>query len=163
MNQNNVFKRMMMLTFLFNMLISCNSFSQKPLLPNFKITKTDGNIFTNQEVETGKPLLIVYFSPECDHCQVFMKSFFKRVAEFKETQVIFITYLPVDRLVKFETEFPVNKYKNIVVGTEGMSFVVRDFYAIKEMPFAILYDKQGKMVGKYEREIPLNIIINSIK
>ena len=163
MNQNNVFKRMMMLTFLFNMLISCNSFSQKPLLPNFKITKTDGNIFTNQEVETGKPLLIVYFSPECDHCQVFMKSFFKRVDEFKETKVFFITYLPLDRLVKYESEFPVNKYKNIVAGTEGMSFVVRNFYEIKEMPFAILYDKKGKMIGKYEREIPLNVIINSIK
>ena len=163
MKHNTIFKRMMVFTLLFNMLSACNSFSQKPQLPNFKITKTNGNIFTNQEVEAGKPLLVVYFSPECDHCQVFMKSFFKSAEEFKHSQVIFITYLPLDRLVKFESEFPLNKYKNIIAGTEGMSFVVRDFYAIKEMPFAILYDKQGKMIGKYEREIPLNVLINSIK
>ena len=163
MNQKKILQKILSLTFLFNMLIACNSFSQKPQLPDFKITRSNGILFTNKEVEAGKPLLIVYFSPECEHCQVFMKSFFKNAQDFKNTQVLFITYLPLDRVVKFESEFPVNKYSNIITGTEGMTFVIRNFYEIKEMPFAVLYDKQGKMIGKYEREIPLNKIINSIK
>lgn len=163
MKKNNIFSRILLLTFFFNMILSCNSFSQKPQLPDFKITQSNGHVFTSQEVEAGKPLLIVYFSPECDHCQVFMKSFFKSANEFKNTQVLMITYLPLDRVVKFESEYPVSKYKNIVAGTEGMSFVVRDFYQIKEMPFAIMYDKQGKLIGKFEREIPIDKIINTLK
>lgn len=160
---NTIFTRISIFTTLIVMLISCNGFSQKPQLPNFKITQSNGSVFTDKEVEAGRPLLIVYFSPECDHCQIFMKSFFKSAQEFKNTQVLFITYLPLDRVVKFESEFPVNKYKNIITGTEGMTFVVRNFYEIKEMPFAVLYDKQGKLIGKYERDIPLNNIIKSIK
>jgi thiol-disulfide isomerase/thioredoxin len=117
----------------------------------------------SEQVEAGKPLLIVYFSPECDHCQVFMKSFFKKADEFKNTQVLFITYLPLDRLVKFGSEYPLNKYKNIVAGTEGMTFVVRNFYEIKEMPFAVVYNKGGMLVGKYEREIPLDKVIPLLK
>jgi thiol-disulfide isomerase/thioredoxin len=163
MKKNNIFIRMTMITILLNMLIACNSFSQKPLLPNFKITQSNGNFFTNQDVEAGKPLLIVYFSPECDHCQVFMKTFFKSADDFKNTQVLFITYLPLDRLIKFGSEYPLNKYKNIVAGTEGMSFVVRNYYEIKEMPFAVVYNKNGTLVGKYEREIPLDKIISLLK
>lgn len=161
-NYNNVIK-MFKLMLLLNMLVSCNGFSQKPQLPAFKMTQADGSVYTAEQVEAGKPLLLVYFSPECDHCQVFMKSFFKRADEFKNTQVLFITYLPLDRLVKFESEYPLKIYKNIVAGTEGMSFVVRYFYEIKEMPFAVVYDKKGTLVGKYEREIPLDKIIPLLK
>lgn len=149
--------------FILNMLVSCNVFSQKPLLPVFKITQANGIVYSSEQVEAGKPLLMVYFSPECDHCHVFMKSFFKSADEFKNTQVLFITYLPLDRLVKFGAEYPLNKYKNIVAGTEGMSFVVRNFYEIKEMPFAVVYNKKGTLVGKYEREIPIDKIIPLLK
>jgi thiol-disulfide isomerase/thioredoxin len=161
-NYNNIIK-MFKLILILNFLVSCNGFSQKPLLPAFKITQANGIVYTAQQVEAGKPLLIVYFSPECDHCQVFMKSFFKSADDFKNTQVLFITYLPLDRLVKFGSEYPLNKYKNIVAGTEGMTFVVRNFYEIKEMPFAVVYNKNGTLVGKYEREIPLDKIIPLIK
>lgn len=163
MNKYCSFLKMFNLILLLNMMVSCNGFSQKPLLPAFKITQANGIVYTADQVEAGKPLLIVYFSPECDHCQVFMKSFFKSADEFKSTQVLFITYLPLDRLVKFESEYPVKKYKNIVAGTEGMSFEVRNFFEIKEMPFAVVYNKKGTLVGKYEREIPLDKIIPLLK
>ena len=144
-------------------LLQINSHAQSVSFPEINITQANGEKFTTAQIPNDKQIALIYFSPECDHCQVFMKSFFKSANEFKNTQVLMITYLPLDRVVKFESEYPVSKYKNIVAGTEGMSFVVRDFYQIKEMPFAIMYDKQGKLIGKFEREIPIDKIINTLK
>jgi hypothetical protein len=31
------------------------------------------------------------------------------------------------------------------------------------MPFAALYDKKNKLINKYEREIPLDVILSKIK
>ena len=61
-NYNNIIK-MFKLILILNLLVSCNGFSQKPLLPTFKITQANGIVYTAQQVEAGKPLLIVYFSP----------------------------------------------------------------------------------------------------
>ena len=146
-----------------SMLVNENSFSQSTSVPSFKLTQANGTVYNSQSIVSGKPLLMVYFSPECDHCIVFMKDFFKRANEFKKYSVIFITYLPLDRVVKFSIDFPVAKYPNIVVGTEGMKFIVRNHYGIQNMPYAVVYNKDGKFMGKYEREIPIDGILNKLK
>lgn len=149
--------------FIASMMINENLFSQSTSVPSFKLTQANGSVYNSQSIVAGKPLLMVYFSPECDHCIVFMKDFFKRANEFKKSNVIFITYLPLDRVVKFAADFPVAKYPNITLGTEGMKFIVRNHYGIQNMPYAVVYNKDGKFMAKYEREIPIDGILNKLK
>ncbi len=144
-------------------ILNFTSCSQVGDMPQFKITKADGKIFKATELKTGRPTLLIYFSPECDHCQVFMKEFFKKADAFSKSNILMITYLPVDRVVSFVKEYPVGKYANITAGTEGMGFLVRDHLGIQNMPFAALYDKKNKLINKYERDIPLDIILPKIK
>jgi protein-disulfide isomerase len=132
-------------------------------MPQFKITKADGKIFKAADLKSGKSTLLVYFSPECDHCQVFMKAYFKKADAFAKANVLMITYLPADRVVTSVKEYPVNKFTNITVGTEGMTFVVRDHLGIQNMPFAALYDKKNRLIRKYERDIPLDELQELIK
>jgi hypothetical protein len=53
-----------------------------------------------------------------------------------------VTYLPLDELKPFVSEFNLNKYSTIKVGTEGYSFVVRKYYNVERFPFIAVYDKQ---------------------
>ena len=145
------------------LMLNLTSCSQIGDMPQFKITQANGKIFKASELKTGRPTLLIYFSPECDHCQVFMKEFFKKGDAFSKSNVLMITFLPVDRVVSFVKEYPVGKYPNIIAGTEGMGFLVRDHLGIQNMPFAALYDKKNKLISKYEREIPLDVILAKIK
>ncbi len=145
------------------LMLNLTSCSQIGDMPQFKITQANGKIFKASELKTSKPTLLIYFSPECDHCQVFMKEFFKQANSFSKSNVLMITFLPADRVVTFVKEYPVGKYPNITVGTEGMGFLVRDHLGIQNMPFAALYDKKNKLINKYERDIPLDVILAKIK
>ena len=132
-------------------------------MPQFKITQADGKIFKATELKAGRPTILIYFSPECDHCQVFMKEFFKKAERFSKSNVLMVTFLPINRVVAFVKEYPIGKYPNITVGTEGMGFLIRDHLGIQNMPFAAVYDKKNKLISKHERDIPLDEILLKIK
>jgi len=144
-------------------ILNFTSCSQVGDMPQFKITQANGEIFKASDLKTGRPTLLIYFSPECEHCQTLMKEFFKKADAFSESNILMITFLPADRVVSFVKEYPVAKYTNITVGTEGMGFLVRDHLGIQNMPFAAIYDKKNKLISKYERDIPLDEILVKIK
>ena len=144
------------------LILNLTSCSQIGDMPQFKITQADGKIFKASDLKSGKPTVLIYFSPECDHCQVFMKEFFKKPEGFSKANILMVTYLPVNRVVSFVKEYPVGKYPNITVGTEGMGFLIRDHLGIQNMPFAAVYDKKNKLMNRYERDIPINEILAKV-
>src|SRR5258705_13772054 len=116
-------------------IFSCSKVSaQQGKLPPFRIMQSNGKVFKAEELPFEKPILIIYFSPECDHCQAFMKEFFKRAADFKKASVVMITFLPVEEVTKFVADNKVSKYPYIYVGTEEKTFFIKNYYKIMDMP-----------------------------
>jgi len=137
--------------------------AQTGKLPPFKILQSNGKVFTAHDLPMGKPILIVYFSPDCDHCEKMLKEFFKQSLGFQKASVAFITYLPVDKVSKFEKDYKLSAYSNMYAGTEGATFFVRNYYKIMDMPFAALYTKDGDFVTSYEKEVNLKGLIEKLK
>lgn len=151
----------------FSILVLANATcAQTRKLPPFRMMQANGQVFKAESLPAGKPILLVYFSPECDHCQVFMKEFFKKGKDFSKTSVVMLTFTPVDKLAQFNKEHKTSAYSNIFSGTEGMKFFVRNYYNIMQMPFAALHDKNGNLIKTYSRDIPLKEVsekLNSLK
>ena len=59
---------------LFSLLLAKNILSQP--IPPFKMTLSDDRIFSASELPKGKPVVLIYFDPDCDHCQKLMKELF---------------------------------------------------------------------------------------
>jgi thioredoxin-related protein len=158
-------KRIKTLVVPFVLLLFTTSFvhAQKGKLPPFKIMQTNGNIFKAQNLPMGKPILLVYFSPECEHCEEMIKEFFKQAANFQKASVAFITYLTVDKVSKFEKDYNLGKHPNMYSGTEGSTFFVRNYYKISDMPFVALYTKNGDFVTSYEKEVDLKVLAEKLK
>jgi thioredoxin-related protein len=145
-------------------IFSCSKVSaQTGKLPPFRIMQSNGKVFKAEELPFEKPILIIYFSPECDHCQAFMKEFFKRAADFKKASVVMITFLPVEDVTKFVTDNKVSKYPNIYVGTEERTFFIKNYYKIMDMPFTALYDKNGTIITTYRKAPSINELALEIK
>ena len=147
-------------------IVSCLSLSvnaQMKRIPPFRMIQADGNLFKAEQLPLGKPVLLVYFSPECDHCEKLMQDFFKMSKDFQKASVAFITYVPVDKVAKFDKDYGVKKYTNIYSGTEGTTFFVRNYFKLTEMPFVALYKKNGDFVTSYTRDIALQVLAQKLR
>ena len=155
------------LSFLLLLLVSLAAVSksraQSTALPPFKMMLSNGRMFSADELPQGKPVVLIYFSPDCDHCQKLMNAFFKNINQFQNAEVVLVTFKPVEEVARFEQGYQTTKYPNIKVGTEGTTFYLRSFYRMDRTPFTALYDKGGKLVYAYRTDTPVDDLINRLK
>jgi thiol-disulfide isomerase/thioredoxin len=131
---------------------SLNANAQAGKIPPFRMLQGDSKVFKAENLPMGKPIIIIYFSPDCDHCDKMMKELSKKSDEFKKASIAMITYLAIDKVIQFEKTYELKKYQNIYVGTEGNTFFVKNYYRITNMPFIALYTKNGDLVKEYRNE-----------
>ena len=132
-------------------------------IPPFKILQTNGKFFQASELDKTKPVVLIYFAPDCPHCQVLMEGLFKNINTFKKTQVVLITFKPISELQLFERQFNIPAYPNVKTGTEGNTFFLRYYYNLSQTPFTAVFNK-GTMVCSF-RDIntPISSIMNCVK
>src|SRR5687768_15181426 len=102
------------------------------LLPAFRMTKTTGRVFESRQLAGGRPVLLIYFAPDCDHCMVLLDAFFKKVADFKNAEIVLVTFKPVQDLLLIEKKYGTARLSNLHVGTEGLSFFLRNYYRMQK-------------------------------
>jgi hypothetical protein len=74
-----------------------------------------------------------------------------------------ITFKPLNELTAFEKKYNVPKYQNIRVGTEGTTYIVRNYYKLQKTPFTAVYDKKGMLVFSYKEETPVDEMLARLK
>jgi thioredoxin-related protein len=142
---------------------SLTASAQTGKVPPFRMVQSNGKIFKAENLPIGKPIIIIYFSPECDHCEKLVKELMNRRKDFEKASIAMITFLPIDKVSKFVSKYNLNKQANIYVGTEGDSNFVRNYYKIMQTPFMALYSKNGDLVKTYPKEGGLNDLSVNLK
>jgi len=136
---------------LISLLICCGLFSGsfaqegKPGIAPFKIRLVNDEGFTYQQLKKGKPVILVYFSPTCDHCKLFTAAMLKRQETLNEKQIVLISFEDLGEVRKFDDLFNLSSHPNIKIGSEGYTFVVQRFYRVEHFPFVAEYNKEGKL------------------
>jgi peroxiredoxin len=132
-------------------------------MPGFKMQTTGGGIFSSSNIPSQKPVVLIYFAPDCEHCQVLMNELFKKIQSFKKAELVLVTFEPVKELVAFEKKYAVNRYKNIHLGSEQPVFFFRTYYQLEHTPFTALFDKKHKLVISYKDYTPVDDLIKHLK
>jgi len=145
------------------LLVSVRVCAQSGKIPPFSMMQGSGKVFKAQDLPIGKPIIIIYFDPDCDHCEKTTKELLSRIAEFGKASIAMVTYMPVNKVIEFEKKYELKKYQNIYVGTEGNSFFLRNYYRLTTMPFIVLYTKNGDIVKEYRTYGPLTDLSIQLK
>ena len=132
-------------------------------LPDFKMKLTNGSTFSTTNVSHKKPVLIIYFAPDCEHCQVLMKSLFPQMNAFKNTQILMVTFESLNDVAWFENHFHTKNYPNIKVGMEEPVFFLKNYYHVEHTPFTALFNKNGKLMVSYKDYTPVSELIKWVK
>jgi peroxiredoxin len=147
-------KRWVVLFALLPVFLGLNGQQVKKNIPPFRIQLQDGKYFHASELDKSRPLLLVYFDPDCDHCLLFVNDLLKNINLFTKVQIVMITYVPLSSTRKFITQAGLNQYPGIKAGTEGTTFVVRYHYDVVQFPFLALHDQTGNLFATFESEVP---------
>lgn len=142
------------------------SFSGKVVsqsLPDFKMQLTNGQMFSSADLSKSKPVIIIYFAPDCGHCQLLIKNVLKRINEFKKSQIILVSFESLQQVIDFEKEYGLKSYPFIKTGIEKPVFFFRYYYHLENTPFTALYDKRGKYIISYQKETPVDDLLKHLK
>lgn len=132
-------------------------------LPSFKMKLTNGQLFSDKDLSPNKPTVLIYFSPDCGHCQILTTEVLKKIEYFKKAQVIMVTFLPANEVADFERKYQTARYSNFKVGIEIPVLYFKNYYKLENMPFTALFDKHKKLIISYQKETPVDDLIKHLK
>jgi thioredoxin-related protein len=134
-----------------------------PDLPPFRLLRIDSiSYFSKADVPKNKPVLLMIFDPNCDHCQHETEDILKNIDSFKNIQIVMSTNASFELLKDFYNKYGLANYKNIVAGVEMQYFLV-PFYDVKNLPYLAMYDKKGKLMTTHEGTTKIELVIEAFK
>ncbi|MEO8719582.1 MAG: redoxin domain-containing protein [Ginsengibacter sp.] len=131
-------------------------------MPSFQMKLSNGKLFSSAEISHKKPLLLIYFAPDCEHCQVLMKQLLKKMSTFKNTEIVMVTFESLQSVAGFEKQYQTHKYPNLKVGMEVPVFFFRKYYQLEHTPFTALFDKNRKLIVSYKENTPIDGLIKKL-
>ena len=150
--------------FLFLLAISAVSAkAQQNKLPPFRMFLETGTVFKAEQLPLGKPIVLIYFLPDCEHCQLLTQNIVKHLDELKGFSVVMVTYYPPAEVGRFARRYGLDKHSNFYLGTEGNFFYLKNYYNLSKLPFAALYTQNGNLIKTYNSEDFFSDFLREIK
>lgn len=135
-------------------------------IPAFRILTTDSTFITPASLAKNKPVMVIFFAPDCSHCQHMMYDLKPKLKALKNIQVIMIAntlHYDLRALREFKRDFGLKDYANITIGTEGDSYTVVNYYAIRTTPYIAIYDSKGNISTYFDKVVPVETILGAVK
>lgn len=128
-------------------------------LPSFNILQTDSSWFRLQNLPVDKPTAIIYFNPECGHCQETAQKISESMEAFKDVTFLWVTYLsPLEEIETFKKNFKLDGYSNVHFGKDPQ-YYIPSYFRVEVTPFVALYDTQHQLVKAW----PMYFTVNDLK
>lgn len=131
-------------------------------LPDAAFASVYGGSINLKDFDLNQSLILIYFHPECEHCQYEANEIGLRSDEFNNCQLIMIT--PDDslaRIEKFCEQYHLQEVDNLEVLLDQESKFERTF-GKAVMPSVYIYDKGQKLKKQFLGETKPDAIIAEI-
>ena len=127
--------------------------------PDMIITLTDNSTHNIKDL-TGKNVL-VFFQPDCDHCQREATDIQKNLEAFKACTIYFITGAPMEEINEFSNKFNLSGHVNVRFAFTPATNILKHYGAI-DAPSIYIYSEEHKLVKKFNGEIPVDDVLDFI-
>jgi thiol-disulfide isomerase/thioredoxin len=123
-------------------------YKQVPVIPAFTIQLTDSSLFAKKDIPKRRPVVMIYFNPECGHCQQEAQELAKNMDRFKKVFFVMAAYHDMEQIREFAVTYGLDKFSNVRIGRDTKYFIPV-FYDVKMTPFSAVYNKKGNLVKAF--------------
>jgi thioredoxin-related protein len=131
--------------------------------PDFKILLIDSvTNYYSANLSKKKNIILLSFSPDCEHCKHLTEEIAKNIKSFKGTQIIMMTTFPFEKMKQFYSEMSISKYKDIIMGRDVLFFFPR-YYHNQSLPGVAVYNQKRKFIDFFDGTLKIEELIHLIK
>lgn len=132
---------------------------KEPVVPPMRLLLPDSvTTFSEKNLKKNKPVYIILFSPDCEHCQKQTEEIIDSIDRLKNIQIVMATTLPFNKMKEFYNLYQLKRFNNITVGWDRY-LILPTIYRIKNFPFIALYDKKWNLITALEGALPLTKVL----
>lgn len=137
---------------------SSQNYFKTPAIPAFNLAKIpDSTVFVNADLQKDKPTVLIFFAPDCDHCQHATKEMTEKMDLLKNVQIVMVSWMDVSFIKKFYADYKLADYPNITLAKDP-AFNLLKYYGVHSIPDVFVYDKNGKYLSHFKTKIPVEEI-----
>lgn len=131
---------------------------KNPTIPAFNLIKIpDSSNFTNNQLQKNIPTVLVFFMPDCDHCQDATKNLTAKIDKLKDVQIVMVAGMEFSAVKKFYADYKIADHPNITI-TRDPTLALPLYYKVHSIPDVYVYDKNGKYLDHFKKTIPVEEI-----
>ena len=131
-------------------------------LQHFSFESINGGQIWIDGFNPEQPTVIIYFHPECEHCQYEASEIGRQPERFGKVNMIMIT--PDDstkRVEAFAIKYRLWEVDNLVISFDRKNQFKNQF-GVSAIPSVFIYGSNKKLLKMYKGETKIDAIINSI-
>ena len=134
---------------------------KNPYVPPFRLLKPDStNWVTNADIKKNRQVLLIFFSPDCEHCKKETQDILAQFDKFREIEIVMATFQPFDEMKHFYEYYRIADHKNIHMGRDEKYFLP-PYYRMQNLPYMALYDKKGNYITHFEGNHPVDTLMKA--
>ncbi|HEX5152898.1 MAG TPA: thioredoxin domain-containing protein [Parafilimonas sp.] len=131
-------------------------------IPEFTVLKTDSSYTNDKIIPKDKPVVIIYFSPSCGHCQLTADEYSKKMQDMKDIYFVWVSYYPLPEIKEFAKNFNLQQFNNITIGRDE-NYTIPSYYRVKFTPFMAIYNKEHHLIKTYQQGTDADTLIKLLK
>ncbi|MES2649864.1 MAG: redoxin domain-containing protein [Bacteroidota bacterium] len=130
--------------------------------PAFPLMALDSSRFNSISVlAKNQPLVVIYFSPTCSHCQHQAEEITSHMNEFKNVKFLMVSSYPITEIKEFATTYAIQRFQNITLAHDP-NFSMGQFYELRSLPGIYVYDKKGLFKKNFETNVMADVLWNAL-
>jgi hypothetical protein len=131
-------------------------------MPSFNMLLTDSTTVLNaEEIPIGKPILLLYFRPDCPYSKQETKTLLEHIDLLKNARIYFISTAPLKDIKVFYQHFNLARFSNFTVGRDHY-FSFYQAFRPSSVPYIAIYDCNKKLVKIYNEAADIDHILKAI-
>ncbi|TAD92445.1 MAG: hypothetical protein EAY75_02595 [Bacteroidetes bacterium] len=99
--------------------------------------------------KANQPLVVLYFSPTCSHCQQQTEEITANMGLLKSVNFLLVSAYPLADLRSFEASYGIARFQNMALAHDPTAKLAV-FYGLKALPGIFVYNKNGLLVQKFK-------------
>lgn len=132
-------------------------------MPSFNLLLSDSvSTLNTKDIPDGRTSVLVFFSPDCEHCQEETADIISKIDSLKNVGLYFITIDPMDRLRVFNGYYKMKKYPNITTAQDYTYAMLKHYSGITP-PSSIIYDKHKRLRAVFKGQASARQLIDFIQ
>jgi thiol-disulfide isomerase/thioredoxin len=132
-------------------------------IPSFSIyTLPDSSVFSNKDLHKNKPFIIMFFSPDCEHCQKEMKELMAYKEELKNIRILMASPSSYPMVKQFYEDYDLVAMPNVKMGHDD-NFKLGSIFQLRTFPSIFVYDQRGKLAKAFIGNIGVPAILAAAK